>query len=55
MRIGNDIEVIVCRLDGGRVRLGIVAPKDVPIWREELLAQLIAEGKPTTSPVAESA
>jgi carbon storage regulator len=35
--IGSDICVTVVRLEGGQVRLGIDAPRDIPIARAELL------------------
>ena len=35
--IGGDICVTVVRLEGGQVRLGIDAPKHVPVVRAELL------------------
>ena len=34
--IGEDIVVQVLRIDGGKIRLGIEAPSDIPIRREEL-------------------
>jgi carbon storage regulator len=34
--IGENIVVTVAEIDRGRVRLGIEAPRDVPIWRDEL-------------------
>ncbi len=34
--IGGNIEVIVTQISGGRVRLGIHAPKEVAIRRSEL-------------------
>lgn len=36
IRIGRDIEVVVTELSRGEVRLGIVAPKDVLVLREEV-------------------
>jgi len=36
LRIGDDIEVRVVRIDGKRVGLGIDAPKDVRILRSEI-------------------
>jgi len=36
--IGDDICVTVVRLDGGQVRLGIEAPREVAVVRAELLA-----------------
>lgn len=38
VRIGDDIEVKVTRVDGNQVRLTIVAPRDVNIARSELAA-----------------
>lgn len=35
--IGDSVIVTVIRIDGQAVRLGITAPDDVPILREELL------------------
>lgn len=34
--IGHDIKVVIDSVDGQRVRIGIEAPKDVKILREEL-------------------
>ncbi len=38
IHIGDDIIVIVKSVSGKTVRLGVVAPSEVPIYREELLA-----------------
>jgi carbon storage regulator len=35
--IGGDICVTVVRLDGGQVRLGIEAPREISVLRAELL------------------
>lgn len=35
--IGEDICIVVVDIDRGKIRLGITAPLDVPIYREELL------------------
>ena len=37
IRIGQDVEVKVVRLDGNRVHLAIAAPREIPIVRGELL------------------
>ena len=34
--IGEDISVTVVRISGGGVRIGIEAPKELPVVREEL-------------------
>lgn len=36
VRIGDEIEVKVMGVKGGQVRIGIAAPKSVPVRREEL-------------------
>ena len=37
--IGDDITITVVDIDRGKIRLGIEAPRNVPIWREELLPE----------------
>ncbi len=39
VKIGNDITITVLRLEGGQVRLGIAAPENLRIDREEIWAQ----------------
>ena len=43
--VGANIEICVIRVQGGRVEIGIKAPRTVPVHREELLAgaQLLSE------------
>jgi carbon storage regulator len=36
--IDDRITVTVVEIKGGKIRLGIEAPKEVPVWREELVA-----------------
>jgi len=37
IRIGDDIEIKVLEVRGGQVRIGIEAPEEVVVVREELL------------------
>ena len=37
IRIGDNICITVVDIDRGKIRLGIEAPRDVPIYRDELL------------------
>ena len=34
--IGDDIEIVVKEIRRNQVRIGIVAPREVPIYREEI-------------------
>jgi carbon storage regulator len=34
--IGDDISIEIVRIDATKVRVGIIAPKDIPIRRREL-------------------
>jgi carbon storage regulator len=42
--IGDDIIITVVRIDGYKIRLGIEAPKDMRIDREELRQRIEDEG-----------
>ncbi len=48
--IGEDICVTVVRLEGGQVRLGIDAPRQVPVVRAELVPARAVEPSPPASP-----
>ena len=43
--IGDDIEIIVADIRGDKVRLGIRAPKDVPVNRLEVAERIAAEDR----------
>ena len=43
IRLGDqDVVVLVLDVEGGRVRLGIIAPPDVPVHREEVVRRIEA-------------
>lgn len=51
IKIGDDVRVTVCRVQGGNVRLGIDAPPDKPILRGELTNRdSAAAAQPATCP-----
>lgn len=43
--IGDNIEVVVVKIDDGSVKLAINAPKDIKILRKELYKEVIEENK----------
>lgn len=40
--IGKDIEVMILGVKGSQVRIGIEAPKETPIHREEIFMKILA-------------
>ena len=38
--IGDNIRLTISSIDGGKVRLGIVAPRDVEVHREEVYKRI---------------
>jgi carbon storage regulator len=43
LRVGDNIKVHVVGMKGGQIRLGVEAPKDVPVHREEVWLRLKRE------------
>ena len=43
--IGNDIEISILEIRGDQVKIGINAPKNVPIFRKEIFLQIEEENK----------
>ena len=53
--VNNDIEITVLDVKGDQVKLGIAAPKEVPIYRKEVYIQIQEANKEAmteTSPEA---
>ena len=38
--IGDDVEIILLSAAGGKVRIGIQAPSDVPVYRTEIYMEI---------------
>jgi carbon storage regulator len=45
--IGDNICITVVDIDRGKIRLGIDAPRDIPIYRQELLPLTGTATRPT--------
>lgn len=43
--IGNDIEITVLEVKGDQIKLGITAPKSIPVYRKEIYTQIEAANK----------
>jgi carbon storage regulator len=45
INIGDDAKVVVLGIHNGYVKIGINAPKSIPVYREEIYERIKAEGK----------
>ena len=43
--IGDDVEVTVLAVSRDKIRLGITAPRDVPVFRKEVYLSIKSEGE----------
>ncbi len=43
IRVGDDVVIEVMEVTGSTVRVGIAAPKSIPVYREEIWAAVTAE------------
>ena len=49
LMVNNNIEITVLEVRGDQVKIGISAPKDVPIYRKEVYLQIQEENKASFS------
>lgn len=47
--INNNIEITVLEIRGDQVKIGISAPKDVPVYRKEVFLQIQKENQEAIS------
>lgn len=47
--VNNDIEISILDIRGEQVKVGISAPKDVPVYRKEVYAQIQKENEAAVS------
>ena len=52
--IGDDIEVSVLAVSRDKIRLGITAPRDVPVFRKEVYLSIKDEGGGQDTPIEEA-
>lgn len=52
LRIGDDVSITILGIKGNQVRIGIDAPKDVAVHREEIYQRIKREEGQQTAPAA---
>jgi len=50
LRIGDDVSITILGVKGNQVRIGIDAPKDVAVHREEIYQRIKREQSQGTAP-----
>ncbi|MEW4454557.1 carbon storage regulator [Bremerella sp. JC817] len=50
IRIGENVMIKVVSIQGDKVRLGIEAPKDIEVHRQEVWLKLYGENEPDQGP-----
>ena len=40
LRVGDNIKVHVLEVKGGQIRLGVEAPREIPVYREEIWVRI---------------
>ena len=53
--VNNNIEITILEIRGDQIKIGISAPKDVPIYRKEVSLQIQEENKKAAAQVADVA
>ena len=53
--LNNNIEITILEIRGDQIKIGISAPKDVPIYRKEVFLQIQEENKKAAAQVADVA
>jgi len=49
LMVGNDTKIVVLGVKGSQIRLGINAPKDVKVHREEIYDKIIQDSSETAT------
>lgn len=43
IRIGDNIEIVITEINKGSIRIGILAPKELPVYRTEIYERILKE------------
>ncbi len=51
IKIGDRIKVVVVSVEGGSVKLGVEAPDEIPVHREEIYQKIASENKAASAQI----
>ncbi len=43
--LGKDVEITILEIKGDQVKIGVVAPRSVPVYRKEIFLQMEEENR----------
>ena len=49
LHIGDNIKVVITEIKGGDVRIGIDAPKELGVYREEIYKRILSQSRQEVS------
>ena len=53
IRIGDDVRVVVLEVHGNHVKIGIEAPVNSPVYRDEIYVKILDENRTASSALPE--
>ena len=53
IRIGDDVRVVVLEVKGNHIKIGVEAPANSPVYRDEIYARILDENRTASSALPE--
>ncbi len=53
IRIGDDVRVVVLEVKGNHIKIGVEAPANSPVYRDEIYARILDENRRASSALPE--
>lgn len=53
IRIGDDVRVVVLEVHGNHIKIGVEAPVNSPVYRDEIYARILDENRTASSALPE--
>lgn len=53
IRIGDDVRIVVLEVKGNNIKIGVEAPVNSPVYRDEIYARILDENRTASSALPE--